>query len=140
MSHNALKQYNATSTQTGVVEASPHRLIQMLFEGALEKIAKAKGFMARKEIEKKGQHISWAIKIIGGLQGSLNMEVGGEVAVNLDKLYEYMIHKLFEANLENSIEKLDEVTRLLSNIKDGWDGIEEEVKRMTVPEARAAAV
>jgi len=140
MSLNGLKQYQATSTQTGVVEASPHRLIQMLFEGALEKLAKAKGFMVRKEIEKKGQHISWAIKIIGGLQSSLDMKVGGELSVNLDKLYEYMTHKLFEANVENSIEKLDEVTHLLSNIKDGWDGIEEEVKRMKVPEARAAAV
>ena len=140
MSHHALKQYQATSTQTGVVEASPHRLIQMLFEGALEKVAKAKGFMLRKEIEKKGQHISWAIKIIGGLQNSLNMEVGGELAANLDNLYEYMTHQLFQANVENSIEKLDEVTRLLSNIKGGWDGIEEEVKRMNVPEARVSAV
>jgi len=140
MSLNGLKQYQATSTQTGVVEASPHRLIQMLFEGALEKVAKAKGFMARREIEKKGQHISWAIKIIGGLQNSLNMEIGGELAVNLDNSYEYMAKILFEANIENSIGKLDEVTLLLSNIKEGWDGIEEEVKRMNVPEVRATAV
>jgi len=140
MSLYGLKQYQATSTQTGVVEASPHRLIQMLFEGALEKLAKAKGFMLRKEIEKKGQHISWAIKIIGGLQSSLNMEVGGELSANLDNLYEYMTHKLFEANLENSIEKLDEVTQLLSNIKEGWDGIEDEIKKINIPEARVSAV
>ena len=140
MSLSGLKQYQATSTQTGVVEASPHRLIQMLFEGALEKIAKAKGFLARKEIEKKGQHISWAIKIIGGLRSSLNMEIGGELAVNLDNSYEYMTRILFEANMENSIEKLDEVTLLLSNIKEGWDGIEEEVKKMNAPEVRVAAV
>lgn len=133
MSLNSLKQYQSTSTEAGVVGASPHRLIQMLFEGALEKIAKAKGFMQRNEIEQKGANISWAIKIIGGLQSSLNMEAGGELAVNLDNLYEYMAFKLVEANAENSIEKLDEVTKLLSNIKEGWDGIEEEVRNMSVP-------
>ena len=51
-----------------------------------------------------------------------------------------MTHTLFEANVENSVEKLDEVARLLSNIKEGWDGIEEEVKRMSAPEIRASAV
>jgi flagellar protein FliS len=131
---NSLKQYQTTSTQTGVVGASPHRLIQMLFEGALDKISIAKGFIVRNDIEKKGLNISWAIKIIGGLQNSLNMEAGGELAKNLDNLYEYMCFKLVEANAENSIEKLDEVSKLLSNIKEGWDGIESEVKAMSTPQ------
>lgn len=131
MSHNALKQYQTTNTQTGVVGASPHRLIQMLFEGALEKVAKAKGFMMRDKIEEKGKHISWAIKIVGGLQESLNMELGGELSQNLYKLYDYMCTVLIQANIENSVEKLDEVARLLNNIKDGWDGIEQEVKSMS---------
>jgi len=130
MSLNGLKQYQNTSTQTGIVGASPHRLIQMLFEGALDKIAIARGAMERNNIELKGRHISWAIRIIGGLQSSLNLEIGGELAANLDKLYEYMSLKLVEANAENSIDKLNEVSKLLNNIKEGWDGIEEEVKSL----------
>ncbi len=139
MSMNSLKQYQNTSTQTGVVEASPHRLIQMLFEGALDKISIAKGCLLRKDIEKKGANITWAIKIIGGLQSSLNMEAGGELANNLDNLYEYMCFKLVEANAENSVEKLDEVSKLLSNIKEGWDGIESEVKAMSAPQRASTA-
>ena len=139
MSLNRLKQYQETSTQAGIFEASPHRLIQMLFEGALEKIAMAKGFLIRNEIEKKGAHITWAIKIIAGLQESLNMKEGGELSKNLSYLYDYMCNKLLEANSENSIEKLDEVTKLLSNIKEGWDGIEAEVKSLS-HQIRAKAV
>lgn len=139
MSLQGLKQYQSTSTQSGIFDASPHRLIQMLMEGALEKIAKAKGFMLRKEIEKKGQHISWAIKIIGGLQSSLNKDVGGDLTDNLDNLYDYMCQKLLEANSENSIEKLDEVTGLLATVKEGWDGIEDEVKQMSQPQARVSS-
>ncbi len=139
MSLNNLKQYQSTKTQSGVVGASPHRLIQMLFEGALEKIAIAKGFMDRKNIEQKGKHISWAIRIIGGLQNSLNMDIGSDLSKNLDNLYEYMTVTLVEANAENSIEKLDEVTRLLTNIKEGWDGIEAEVKAMSTAQRVSSA-
>jgi len=137
MSLQGLKQYQSTSTQSGTFDASPHRLIQMLMEGALEKIAMAKGFMMRDEVEKKGHHISWAIKIIGGLQNSLNKDAGGELAQNLDNLYDYMCEKLFEANIENSVEKLDEVSNLMVTVKEGWDGIENEVKQSTQPQVRS---
>lgn len=130
MSHAALKEYQSTSTQSGAHTASPHRLIQMLMEGALEKIAKAKGFMSRNEVEQKGHHISWAIRIIGGLQDSLDMKKGGELSANLDKLYDYMCRTLVQANVENSVGKLEEVTTLLSTVKEGWDGIEDEVKSL----------
>ena len=140
MSLQGLKQYQSTSAHSGTFEASPHRLIQMLMEGALEKIAKAKGFMQRNEIEQKGKHITWAIKIVGGLQSSLDMEVGGELAQNLDNLYEYMTRSLIEANAENSIEKLDEVASLLQTVKEGWDGIEDEVKQTEAPQQRTSAI
>ena len=140
MSLQALKQYQSTSTQSGIFEASPHRLIQMLMEGALEKIAKAKGFMLRNELEQKGKNITWALKIIGGLQSSLDKDVGGELSENLDKLYEYMSIKLVESNVENSVEKLDEVASLLTTVKEGWDGIEEEVKETSATQKRTSAV
>lgn len=118
-----MKQYTQVGAQTGVVEATPHRLIQMLLEGALDKIAIAKGHMARGNIAEKGSHISWAISIISGLRAALNQEAGGELATRLDDLYEYMEQRLLEANLQNNAEYLDEVGRLLGQIKAGWDGI-----------------
>ncbi len=125
---SGLKQYQQVGTQSGVAAATPHRLIQMLLEGALEKINLAKGYMQRNEIARKGSHVSWAISIIDGLRMSLDKEAGGEVAANLDGLYDYMGRRLAEANLENSVEMLDEVAGLLVEIKSAWDVIPETVK------------
>lgn len=123
----ALEQYQKTGVQSSIENATPHRLIQMLMEGAMEKIAAAKGFMQRGEVAKKGEHISWAISIIDGLRLSLDKSVGGEIAQNLDDLYDYMNRKLMEANVQNSVEYLDEVIGLLLKIKSGWDAIPQDI-------------
>ncbi len=122
----AMKEYRHNSLHGGVAGASPHRLVTMLMEGALEKILTAKGFMAAGNIAKKGEQISWAISIIDGLRSCLDIEVGGEFAQNLSSLYDYMERRLLQANLENSSEILDEVGQLLIEIKLGWDAIPEE--------------
>jgi flagellar secretion chaperone FliS len=137
MSVNKLKQYQKTQNQCGVAGANPHRLVQMLMEGVLEKIANAKGFMSRKDYANKGAQISWAIKIIGGLKESLNHEQGGEISTNLDALYDFMVFKLTEANVENAIEKLDEAALIMVDIKQGWDGIEAEAKKIFAEQPRA---
>ncbi len=124
---NALNAYSKMSVQTAVDGASPHRLIQMLMEGALDKISTAKGCMERGEVAAKGKQISWAISIIGGLRSSLDKDVGGDLAQNLEDLYDYMEHRLVEANLNNQPELLDEVAALLRQIKSGWDGIADQV-------------
>ena len=82
----AMKHYKQVSVHSNLMDASPHRLVQMLMEGALEKIAAAKGNMINQYIAKKGKDIGVAISIIGGLQDSLNKEAGGEIAENLDSL------------------------------------------------------
>ncbi|MBT4838523.1 MAG: flagellar export chaperone FliS [Methylococcales bacterium] len=127
----AMKSYGEAAVQSDVNCASPHRLIQMLMEGALEKISKARGFMQRGEITEKGNHISWALSIINGLRMSLDKEAGGEIAQNLDDLYDYMARCLLEANVKNSEEKLDEVSKLLIDIKGAWDVIPDGVKSKT---------
>ena len=124
----AVKAYNQVGVDTDVASASPHRLIQMLMEGVIQKIAIAKGHMMRGEIADKGAHISWAISIIDGLRMSLNKEAGGEIAQNLDGLYEYMQSDLMEANMHNNQSKLDEVSNLMREIKSGWDAIADVVK------------
>lgn len=119
----AMRQYQNVNTQAQAVDASPHRLIQMLMEGGLTRLAQARGAMERGQFAMKGELIGKAIGIIGGLRAGLNLEEGGELAVNLDNLYDYMSRRLLEANLKNSVEPLDEVADLLRDVKSGWDAI-----------------
>lgn len=121
--HGAVQAYNKVGVASGVEQASPHRLILMLMEGAIEKVAKAKGHMERKEIAKKGSHISWAISIIDGLRASLDKANGGDIADNLDDLYDYMTRRLIRANMENNPDLLDEVISLLRSIKGAWENV-----------------
>jgi flagellar protein FliS len=122
-----LKAYQQINTQTSITDADPHRLIQLLYNGALERINMAKARMQAKDFEGKGKLISKAIEIIGGLRSFLDFEKGGELSARLESLYDYMERTLFEANLKNDIAKLDEVAKLLRAVKEGWDGIRGEV-------------
>ena len=121
--HSAVNEYSQVGVSSGIEQASPHRLIQMLMDGAIEKVAMAKGFMERNEISKKGGHISWAISIIEGLRSSLDKNAGGDIADNLDDLYDYMIRRLIRSNSENNPDLLDEVVSLLRSIKNAWEEI-----------------
>ena len=119
----ALRQYQTVNTQAQVADASPHRLIQMLMEGGLSRLAQAKGAMLHGQGAQKGELISKAIGIIGGLREGLDLNQGGEIAANLDRLYDYMVSRLVEANICNEPALLDEVAGLLRNIKTAWDAI-----------------
>ena len=130
---NALAKYTKVNVQTGVDDASPHRLIQMLMEGALTRISVAKVSIKQGNTINKGENIVKAISIIGGLRDSLDHEVGGQLATNLDNLYEYMTQKLMEANVNNDESALSETHALLTEIKTAWDEIGNS------PEANATA-
>ena len=119
----ALRQYTAMGTRTEVESASQHRLIQMLMEGVLARILKAKTYVISGDTHMKGELISMAISIIGGLRDSLDHKAGAEIAGNLDRLYEYMSLRLVEANLKNDVSILDEVYELMNEIKGAWDAI-----------------
>lgn len=144
MSHsgmrNALNEYKKVGVHGGIESASPHRLIQMLMEGALDKISAAKGFMERGDVAKKGEFISWAISIIDGLRVSLDKNLDNEIVNNLDALYDYMNRTLMEANINNDTAKLDEVARLMHDIKTGWDGIESEAQQLAVSQQAKARI
>ena len=124
--NKAANQYAAVNKQTGVEGANPHQLIQMLYEGAIENMARAKGCMERKDFSGKGDTLGRAINIIGGLQSFLDKEKGGEVAENLDALYDYMSRRLFEASKDNDVAIVDEVIGLVREVKTGWEGIKDE--------------
>jgi len=108
--------------------ATPHRLVQMLMEGALDKISIAKGAIERNDIPARNEYINWAISIVDGLKGSLDLEAGGEIAHNLDGLYFYMNRRLVEANVGSNIELLNEVSSLLREVKEAWDSMPDEIR------------
>lgn len=123
---NALHQYQAVNTQTSVIDVDRHRLIQLLFEGALERINMAKGRIQASDFEGKNRLINKSIEIVSGLRSFLNIEEGQELASNLSDLYAYIERRLFEANVKNDVDMLDEVASHLRKVKEGWDGIREE--------------
>ncbi len=123
--HSGANAYAKVGVETGVVAASPHKLIVMLFDGALLALTTALQHMNTGNIAGKGQSISKAIAIIdSGLRASLNKEAGGEIAASLDALYEYMSNRLLQANLNNSPEQIEEVQRLLKELKAAWEAID----------------
>lgn len=116
--------YASVGVETGVAAASPHKLIVMLFEGAMVAVASGIQHMQSGDIPAKGKAISKAISIIdSGLRASLDKKVGGEIALNLDALYEYMSNRLMIANIKNQPAVLEEVYQLLKGLKDAWEAI-----------------
>lgn len=116
--------YAKVGLETGVSAASPHKLIVMLYDGALAAIATASAQMAAGNIQEKGKAISKAIQIVdNGLRASLDREAGGDIAANLDALYEYMSGRLLHANLKNDQQALEEVRGLLADLRDTWNQI-----------------
>jgi flagellar protein FliS len=120
---DALQQYRKVGLQSSVENADDHQLIQLLMQNVLTKIASAKGHMQRGEIAPKGEQIGRAISIVEGLRANLDHEKGGDIALNLDRLYEYMGRRLLEANARNDLGILDEVYQLMQGVKQGWDEI-----------------
>lgn len=124
---SALSFYKQVNSQTGVVDADPHRLIQLLLDGALDRIAQAKGALIAGDSAAMGEALGKAIGILSGLQGSLDLERGGDIATNLNRLYDYMSIRLLDVHREKKPASLDEVVDLLGTIKSGWDAIRPQV-------------
>ena len=121
----ALRQYQKVNSHAQISEASPHRLVQMLMEGGLDRMAQAKGAMARGDIAQKGLMLGKAVDIIIGLRDGLDAEKSESPAYvqQLESLYAYMTNRLMEANLRNDADMIDEVARLMITVKEGWDAI-----------------
>jgi flagellar secretion chaperone FliS len=123
MPTNPLSQYKQVDLETRISAASPHKLIQMLYEGAVERLSVARGALAREDMATKGIMIGKAISILSGLRDSLDRGVESELPDNLDRLYEYMQFRLLEANRENNEKAIAEVLELIKTVKSGWDDI-----------------
>ena len=131
--NGSVNQYSNVDNYTGVTDANPHQLVQMLLDGAIGKIAVVKGLMLRGETAEKGKVIGQSISIVGGLRSSLDMKAGGDLAANLDDIYEYIERRLLESNLKNDVTILDEATSLLREIRTAWVAIPEDVRNQKRP-------
>ena len=119
-SNSSLAAYRSVAAHGGVAAADPHRLILMLLDGALERIAGARGAMENGATEAKNRLLHRAVSIVSELRASLNMDKGGEIAANMADLYDYSGKQLLRANVENRPELLDEIAHLLREIRSAW--------------------
>ena len=129
-SRNAARQYHSVHSQGQVADASPARLVQIMFEHILSQLATAQGCMERiennlplNEVIVKCRAISKAVRLIGQLDATLDMEKGAQISANLHDLYLYMLGQLTTANATNDTQIIREVSGLISTIKKGWDQI-----------------
>jgi flagellar protein FliS len=118
--NNALGQYRKTDAHGAAAADDRLQLIVHMMQGALDRVATARGHMQRHEVAEKGQEIGRAIGLIDGLRVCLDNENGGDIAGNLDALYQYMLKRLVESNLNDEPAGLDEVAELLGEIKSAW--------------------
>lgn len=121
----AIKMYNHMNAQTQLTDASPHKVIQLLMAGAIDRLIKVSAMM---ENSSGNYHdtLANAIDIILALNSALDMDKGGEISANLNALYDYMQLQLVQANIEKDHKKVDEVIELIKTIKDGWDQISDQ--------------
>jgi flagellar protein FliS len=120
--------YKMVGVETGVAGASPHQLVQMLFDGFMDALSQARGALRAGNVEAKGRAIGRAVRIIDeGLKASLNMGQGGELAADLNDLYAYTTLRLTQANLRNDERALDECQRLIEPLRSAWTAIAAQV-------------
>jgi flagellar secretion chaperone FliS len=138
--HAGASAYARVGVETGVMGANPHRLIAMLYQGARQAIALARMHLQQGNVAARGDAIGKAIRIVeNGLQQSLNLDVGGEIAGRLDALYTYMARRLLEANMQSDERMLVEVDGLLATLEDAWTGIAPEYAKLSAQAGTEAA-
>ncbi len=129
MALKGINAYKKGNLKQDISTADPHRLTLMLMQGAVDKLAYAKGCIERKDFAQKADHMSKVSAIIMNLRDTLDMSANSEVAGNLFDLYEYMLQRLVDANVQNNVKIIDEVIALIMPIKDAWLQIPEAAKQ-----------
>ncbi|MBN2647020.1 MAG: flagellar export chaperone FliS [Thiotrichales bacterium] len=131
MRNQFAKTYAKTAVETAVTEASPHKLVEMLYEHSLKNLKLAKIFIEQKNYAKKAEHLNKALSLLAALQAGLNHDKGKEVAENLAALYDYCYRITVQASLQNDLDKIQEVIALLEPLLEAWKQMPENLKRVS---------
>lgn len=129
MALTGINAYKKGNLKQDIATADPHKITLLLMQGALDRLAYAKGAMERKEYAAKSEYLSRVSAILINLRDTLDMEAGGEIAENLFALYNYMLERVTEAHVSNNLQLLDEIISLLTPIRDAWVQIPEAAKQ-----------
>ncbi|EEX67585.1 flagellar protein FliS [Vibrio metoecus] len=130
----SLQAYKKVSVDSQLSAASPHKIVQMLMAGAIERLIQGKAAMQQGNIPQKGERLGKALDIIISLRSCLSMEDGGDIAKNLDQLYDFMVNQITQANHKNDPQMLDDVIEIIREIKSAWDQIPPEFHNLTAAE------
>jgi len=123
--------YANNYVETAVSEATPHKLIEMLYDGVIKNLNLAKVFIEQKNFEKKSEHVNKALAILNSLRAGVDLERGGEVAGNLYDLYDYCYRTLFAASSKNDAVAVSEVLEHIETVSSAWKQMPENFKRMS---------
>ena len=118
--------------KNAILTATPEKLIVMMYDGAIQNLEKARKILketSNKYSPSAGEALGKALAIVGELRSSLNMEKGGEIAQNLDRLYEFSSFRIMEANMNRNTKPIEETLTILRTLKEGWEGIVERTAR-----------
>ncbi|WP_273860024.1 flagellar export chaperone FliS [Photobacterium sp. GSS17] len=122
MQDSGFNAYQQVDLDAQAASASPHQLVLMLINGFMDELVRIKGHIIAKRFAEKGTGINKCMNILTGLDSALDMEQGGEIAANLHDLYEFAQFELFRASLNNDLNRLDNVEKVMTNIREGWEG------------------
>ncbi|MBT1795238.1 flagellar export chaperone FliS [Enterobacter hormaechei subsp. xiangfangensis] len=123
--------YSSVSLDSQITGATPHQLIVLLYDGAINAMRRAEIYFQSGNIARRGEMISRAINIIdNGLRAGLNHEVGGQIAADLERLYEYISRSLLEANLNKSGEMLPHLISLMVDMAETWKAIDPQARQV----------
>ncbi|UXH76897.1 flagellar export chaperone FliS [Roseateles amylovorans] len=123
MSHDAYQSYQTVHLHAQTAQASPLQLVLVLMDGLLDELARARAHIEARRYELKAVSLDKCVSIINGLSSALDLESGGEVVRNLAQLYDYCAERLYRAGVELDTGIVDEVRRLLGQIRGGWQGV-----------------
>lgn len=123
MHHGALRQYQNTAVAGAVADIPPQQLVGMLLSGAVERLNAARGCILARDLVRKAPLLASASAIIEHLRLCLDHQAGGDIAKNLEALYDYMGRRLLKANLDNDAAGVEEVVELLRTLKSAWDEV-----------------
>ena len=137
--NSRLATYQSVSVHGAVDAADPHRMVLMLLDAVMERLAKAKGCIERGELAPRTRLLHSCVVLVTELRNSLNLADGGDLARNLDSLYDYMIRRLLQANLSGDPAIVAEMASLMGEIRGGWTAIGPEVRKNGQPVAAAVA-